>query len=247
MAESERDVIRVRAKIPRKPQVSGFRQWVSDQLRRDRADAPEGTAAFPFQFRDGIDVVEVRASQGGLLGKVDDVTDSLATEFPWSRDRIAMWLVCGAPVPPIVHAKVEFSDVRRTVVFPVKGGSRDPLMTDTTSRLTLTVDPALSAREVGAIFTEARARLLGGLDGSARLRLPEERAMALARFALEQPETSSDAPWSRWLAEWNDLHPEDPKDRYEGARASEVFRRAVRTALNRLTRVGWLADETEDE
>ena len=67
--------------------------------------------------------------------------------------------------------------------------------------------------------------------------------MALVRFALEQPEGVDDAPWPRWMAEWNELHPDE---RYEGLRAREKFRRAVRSALERLTRVGWLADDVKD-
>ena len=203
MANGDGAVLAVRQEIEHRPTPPGFARWVKRQLAADREAARVGTPSFAFSYLDGLEVVEVEAPVGGLLNQVDDVVHELASELPWRRERIAQWVVCGAPVPPVVHVRVDLSGVipvNREVWAHIDASFRPLFLTDTLSRVNLTVDPALSPAEMAAVWSQVRARLIG--DDAERIRPPEARALALAKFALQQTESLSEAPWGRWLNEW---------------------------------------------
>lgn len=181
-----------------------------------------------------------------MLAEVGRVVDDLIQHLPWNRAKVACWLVAGSPAPPVVHAAIQFNiypiapDLYRMWADMSDSGIKQvPFLTDTMSRVTLRVDPAMSAVEVAAIFAETRSRLLLQKQ---RLRPLEPRAAALVGFVLDQPEPIDEGtPWERWRVAWNAQVQENW--RYESARPKQNFVRAVKSALSRLTYVGWLADE----
>jgi len=71
------------------------------------------------------------------------------------------------------------------------------------SRITLTIDPATSPREVAAVYTKHRRALLGP-----RYRPLSEKHLALLAFGAEERATVPPAKWKAIFAKWNSEHPE---------------------------------------
>lgn len=191
-----------------------------------------------------------------LLGEIAQVVERLTGKYPWRADRATRWLVVGGPPPMVVNAtigyKIDGISSFDTMAVSFVGGtdagrrrfveSMQP-PTDTRTRITLTVDPAITPKEVARLYSAARAPIAPTRVRAIGARLSkDEKALALAGFILDQSEDWEDPSrdtWNAWLTRWNE-GPGRTLGSYEKAGTGpDRFRRAARDALRRLRYVGW--------
>jgi|GEM_PF-2831363 len=266
MAGEEHRVQSVREEIGVPPAPDHLDKW-TDELRCEAWEV-DGCEALPAAEQAALRTgrrARPFPGPGGSFPVPDDswaayiaeTVDQLTSDFPWRGERALAWLVCGQPVPPVVNATVSHrtdgrspfdvgidyrvgsrpatADERRRAIE----ASRDP--TDTRWRITLTVDPAIGPAEVARLYGVSRAAIAPGRQ---RVRLPATRQLALASFALDQPEEipakeEGGDIWDTWLARWN-RGPGRRHWKYDrGTPARWNFRRDVRAAVDSLRYTGW--------
>ena len=116
---------------------------------------------------------EVSVPRSSVLGVVATASKRLAEQYPWSLRAATKWLVCGEPVPATVNATVSF---RPDSGFNPFGHE---MITDTRTRLVLTVDPVVTPAEVTRLYAAARATI-----APPRVRPMRAKSLALAQFHL---------------------------------------------------------------
>ena len=116
---------------------------------------------------------------GGVLERLKQTADYLANRFSWAESQaVGFLLTDGVPLVDLIRRR---TSIRR----PYRG----------LSRVTLTLDPTLTPREVSNEYREARRGLVGG-----RYRSPGEKHLRLAIFHAQQTKTKR---WKERMAAWN--------------------------------------------
>jgi hypothetical protein len=148
----------------------------------------------------------VLTTVGGVLEKLRGVSEHLVKRYGWRDAQATLFILTG-------HIPVVF-DIRATEQL------RDPL--SVTTRITLTIDPTLTPREVAKHYAYVRQKVLGK-----RHRPLSEKHIRLAMFSAMRPEEET---WAERMAAWNK---EYPKWRYTFEQVSN-FRRDCLQAQRRL-------------
>jgi hypothetical protein len=176
-------------------------------------------------YRDSRAIRVVSVPPGSLLGEVAKVAATLSDHYRWNLWDATCWVVAGGD-PPIPW------------VFRWKPELRRGAAGDTTTRLVIEVDPTLTPAEVTAAYGRARSAIFRG----ARLRPLDEKAQALVQFALDHGSGDGEPPWEDWRRLWNAGFG-GPTGTYSGEDhgpgSKWRFRRDLRSAWRRFTRVGW--------
>ena len=147
----------------------------------------------------------VKTTVGGVLEKLRQVSGYLAKQYGWQDAQATLFVLTGnIPAVSAIRAKIQFRP------FPV------------TTRITLTVDPTLTPREVAKHYGNVRQKVL-----RKRYRSLTEKHIGLAMFSATRPEEET---WAERMAAWNK---EYPKWRYMFEQVSN-FRRDCLQAQRRL-------------
>jgi hypothetical protein len=121
---------------------------------------------------------KIGTAEGGTLDKLRQLSETLAQRSSWDRAQATQFVLTGQiPVLEPIRARSEWKSQ-----FNVSG------------RITLTLDPALSADEVAAYYRKIRRRKYNG---------PGEKHMTMALFAATVEGCNT---WKDKLIKWNDLY-----------------------------------------
>lgn len=180
-----------------------------------RADADPGVRSFREEVLGDArltldDVADWLATNAGTaaLGRLRGLAAELAGTYPWTPDRALAYVLTGlAPRVDPVRIRIE-------------GGH--PIGAST--RIVMEIDPAIEPGEVARRYERTRRQMV-----PARLRQPDERALALALHAAEHPDADPGAS----LQAWNRAH---PSMAYADARR---FERELALARRRLLDPPW--------
>jgi hypothetical protein len=126
-------------------------------------------------------VASVPVRAGGTLHLLHGLAIALANRFHWNEAEAVMFVLTDE-VPPVVPAKYQ------------PHWSNIPCL----SRITLTVDPALSPRQVEALYRSVRGQMLDG-----RYRNLSRKHALLAGFTA----TLGELKLSEQMRKWNAQHP----------------------------------------
>jgi hypothetical protein len=210
------------------------------------------TVAFPYPMDEGGMIVPSNSAAARVAGHIQQ----LVHDFRWHPYHAARWLISAEePIPPVTAATVSYSldgiSFLGDAVYVNTDGRQESEIdrkamverfrpfTDTRTRITLEVDPAVSPAELGRIYAKARAAIAPD-----RVRPLTDKALALATFLLDQEENASSAPgstWDGWISKWNS-GPGKKHGGYSRIGASRHnFRRDAKAALQRLRYSGWHA------
>ncbi|MDI7245864.1 MAG: hypothetical protein QME92_00080 [Bacillota bacterium] len=154
-------------------------------------------------------VERVAVARDGPLGQLKRVADALLRRFPlWQEAQAVAFVLCDA-IPMLPKAR---GTLRVSSVAP--------------SRITLELDPRLSAREAAGFYAQLRKEALKGPD-----RPMTEKHLRLAVFLAEHP----DMAWEALKGQWNRAY---PAWAYSDRR---YFARDAKAAWERVTGRGWTA------
>ena len=120
----------------------------------------------------------------GVLGGLRQLSEHLAKRYGWQNAQATLFTLTGQI--PVVSA------LRVTTQL------RSPL--PVTTRITLTIDPTLTPREVAKHYGNVRQKVLGK-----RHRALTEKHIGLAMFSATRPEEET---WAERMAAWNKEYPE---------------------------------------
>lgn len=135
---------------------------------------------------------EVSTVEGAVLDRLRQLSESLAGLYGWDRASVTNFVLTGdIPLVPSIESRASMR------VFPYR----------TLTRISLTIDPALSPREVADHYRRVRGRILEG-----RHRELSDKHMCLATFAAGRP---AGEKWRERMAAWNKEHPEHPDWKYK--------------------------------
>lgn len=127
---------------------------------------------------------EVPTAEGGVLGRLRQLSEALARHYGWDAALATNFVLTGeAPLVPSVEIRRSYPSNFRTL-----------------ARISLTVDPALSPREVADHYRRVRAEIVGG-----RHRELTEKHMRLATFAAARTGESLHkrmGAWNRKYPRW---------------------------------------------
>ncbi|MGH2692426.1 MAG: hypothetical protein ACRDHM_07965 [Actinomycetota bacterium] len=143
---------------------------------------------------------------GGTLHQLKELSERLSRAYPWSEAQGCVFVLTGAT--PVV------ARVRCTLIHS------DP---SSTSRISLSVDPTVTPKELAERYGSIRTRFLGG-----RYRSPSPKHLRLAALAGTRGEAE---PWADALAAWNKGC--ESSERYPRAKL-RTFARDCRTAVARV-------------
>lgn len=146
----------------------------------------------------------------GALEELRVLSESLAGAYQWQTAQAAVFVLTGG-VPTVSRLKATRQLRSGPAAF---------------SRITLTVDPATTPREVAAVYAKHRQALLGP-----RYRPLSEKHLALLAFGAE--ERANGAPWKAIFAKWNTAHEERSTWKYTSA---HLLARDWRVARERVLR-----------
>lgn len=119
----------------------------------------------------------------GTLDQLKTASQWLANRYGWHESQASVFVLTG--ITPLITLMV---------IAPHLKGSYSA-----TSRITLTVDPALSPKRVAEAYRNIRDKMLGQ-----RHRSLSQKHTQLALFAAERPE---DETWKEWMKLWNRKYP----------------------------------------
>ncbi|MCL5883514.1 MAG: hypothetical protein M1539_06005 [Actinobacteria bacterium] len=127
--------------------------------------------------------------KGRSYDKLCSISQRLGKIYRWSEYEAAVFVLCGNITPNVLF-------------YEYKTSLNDPV---SASRITLTLDPALTDKEVAAIYRQERRKILKtDRQGKARFRLQSEKHLRLAIFEAEQPE---ELTYRQKMKAWNDQFP----------------------------------------
>jgi hypothetical protein len=161
-----------------------------------------------YAERDGGTEINIAVAHGGILDGLRRVSEGLASRFGWQEGLATIFVLTGR-VPLL-------SKLRVTVRY------RSPI--SAASRVTLTVDPGCSPKQVGEAYQKARKELVGP-----RHRELSEKHIVLAQFGARR---KKDETLAQSMEEWNERY---PTWRY---RTVTNFGRDVKKAQQRLMQPG---------
>ncbi len=125
---------------------------------------------------------EVPTAEGGVLERLRQLSEALARQYGWDGALATNFVLAGeVPLVPSVEIRGSYPSNFRTL-----------------ARISLTVDPALSPREVADHYSRIRREIVG-----ARHRELTEKHMRLAIFAAERPGESL----LKGMTAWNKKYP----------------------------------------
>jgi hypothetical protein len=222
------------------PDATGLAGWIGDRhfsaLDVERGDNDAARTALERIRSAGEQLVTITylhkeqptrllVPAATLLGQIAINSERLADEYRWNSWDATRWLICGGtpPVPWVVRWR---SEIRYSFTANFDA-------TDTTTRLTLEIDPTLTPAEVAVAYSHARSAIFP----RDRLRSLDRKALALAAFYLKQQENPP--TWEAWRKRWN-AGPGRKHGIYRGDGGGPWnFPRDVRSAYERLVKVGW--------
>lgn len=155
-------------------------------------------------------VRRVAVCRGGVLDRLRMISEDLAADYGWWPAAGTVFVLTGTP--PLIDT---------TTVQPVL--KRIPAL----SRIALTIDPALSPREVSSIYRRLRKELVG-----IRYRSLSEKHGTLVVFVMSRPKKET---YARQMEAWNKKY---PKWEYKH---TTNFGRDVQIAKQRLLNPGQLS------
>ena len=145
-----------------------------------------------------------------MLDRLREISERLANFYGWDEAQATVFVLTGiTPLHRAMRAEARFSDP-----LPAR------------SRITLTIDPKVTPREIADYYRAIRRDLFGGR----RLRRLSAKHARLAVFAAQQPDDSTPAAqrarWNQECRAWK-----RPKWRYQ---ETTRFKRDCQQALDRL-------------
>ena len=143
---------------------------------------------------------------GGMLHQLKELSERLSRAYLWSEAQACVFVLTGA-IPVVAR-------VRCTLIHS------NP---SSTSRISLSVDPTVTPKELADRYRSIRRRFLGG-----RYRSPSTKHIRLAAFAGTR---CGAEPWADTLAAWNKDC--EPPERYSRDKL-RTFARDCRTAVARV-------------
>jgi hypothetical protein len=154
--------------------------WVKSQATEDGEPTPGPRGGF---LEYGVPDDNWRrlqpVAERGVLGSLRALAARLAKHYRWQEAQAVLFVLTDM-IPRVSPLHVEMN---WTCPF------------EAMSRITLTVDPALSPREVVDAYRKVRARFLGP-----RYRALSEKHVALALFAARKPDGTT---WREAMLSWN--------------------------------------------
>jgi hypothetical protein len=195
-----------RIKMAGRPKRRDLDRWLIDH----REKPPEPVPARP------------RGTLYPLHMSLDSWCRMCESKFGWEKAQTMAWIVCKGRPPETALATASYQMRREE-------------QTDTTSRVVLALDPALTPSEVAEAYIHARRQIVE--PSRQRVRPMSVKALRLAEFALQQPEDIEAALWARWIRKWSKRYPAwscgDEKTERDN------FKRAMRSAYTALVEAGW--------
>lgn len=156
----------------------------------------------------------VPVAKDGKLNALRVISEYLAYKYRWTEAQATVFVL--TDVPPLVTTHESSST------------HGEPL--SVTSRITLTLDPVLTDKEVAAIYRRARQRMLKkDKKGKVRFRVLGDKAHSLAIFEAKRPEGKT---YKEKMKSWNkEVSKEHPEWKYE---QESIFGRDCKKATQRL-------------
>lgn len=197
-------------------------RYTYDRRFRDRLAGPAQMAWTEHRLAYGVpsDHYErtVPTHAGGALESLRRLSARLSEAFRWGEAQATVFVL--TDVAPIVE--------------PITAETKGSYPISAASRVILSIDPALSPREVADYYRLIRRSAFGGM----RHRPQTEKHIQLALFSALRPKGET---WAEQMAAWNAEHPE--------WRYAEVtnFHRDCTTAQRRLLRPNWGQGAGDDE
>lgn len=175
------------------------RRWSGSGPRPDL-----NLASFDGRWREQ----HVPVYRGSLLDEVRELAGWLAREYDWLEPQATWFVLTGSVVPRL--------PLRVAVDGKLGYGH-------TSCRVTLDVEPWISAETVLRAYRDVQRRVLPGDN-----RPVGERSLALARFVAEQERDGERRTWRELRTRWNDAHPDllyddDRRFRRDVVRAHQIL------------------------
>lgn len=156
-------------------------------------------------------VLRKPARPGGKLEMLANLSKDLAERYGWEDYQATVFILAGI-TPQISTYKVEFECQSNLA---------------SANRIKLTLDPALTDKEVAAIYRQTRRKVLKqDKQGKARFRQLSEKHLRLAIFDAQQPE---EVTYRKKMKAWNEQCPKKWKYTQESN-----FGRDCKKAIQRL-------------
>jgi hypothetical protein len=163
-------------------------QWQQEMATLDSHDTegdPLPILVFAHWPPDGKGVSKLRVAPGGVLDRLRQVAEHLATTYHWELAVAAVFVL--VPIVPVI----------KTLTVQVNPRQDIPALT----RVTMTIDPALTPTEVADAYRKVRRQVVAKFP-----REIDEQFLWLAVFVTGRPagETYSDqmAVWNEWFPQW---------------------------------------------
>lgn len=152
-----------------------------------------------------------KTQNSNTLNRLKKLSKELAKEYQWTEVTASIFLLTDA-TPEVL-------------LYKAKSTYRKPLFT--ASRITLTLDPALTDQEVAAIYRKERQKMLKrDRRGKARFYTQSEKHLQLALFEATQPEGKT---YRMKMNDWNKKFPKKWRYKHESH-----FGRDSKKAVQRL-------------
>jgi hypothetical protein len=182
--------------------------WVKHQATEDGKPTPGPRGGFlEYGLPDDNWCRRQPVAEQGVLGSLRALAARLAGLYRWQPAQATLFVLTDMiPFVSPLWAEMDWH-----------------LPFEAMSRITLTVDPALSPREVADAYRKIRARFLGP-----RYRALSEKHVALALFAARKP---AGVTWREAMLSWNKANKADKKRVYS---QETNFARDCTQALRRL-------------
>lgn len=175
-------------------QIEEVERWIKSQLKKDMKETGGKEKA------EGGKILSyngplLKAVKGGALNKLQSISEYLAETYHWSETHATYFVL--TDIAPLVHL-YDVEHVFHHTIFSA-------------SRINLTLDPALTDKEVAAIYRKARQEMLKkDKQGKARFRLQSEKHLRLAIFEAEQPDELTYRVkmrhWNKQFPKWKYKH-----------------------------------------
>ncbi len=164
--------------------------WIKSQNKKEDKKGATRGGLLEYGIPDNEWLQVCPTAKGGDLDYLRKISESLADTYKWSKAQATVFVLTDiAPEIPLYKAEWELN-------FGFKA----------LSRINLTLDPALTDKEVSEIYRRTRQeQLKKDKKGKVRFRILSDKAYSLAIFEAEQPEENT---YAEKMRAWNKLRPE---------------------------------------
>lgn len=172
---------------------SWINRQVKEEANRQEQSSRDVKYAVPNPLSKGSWDVHQTVALGNTLNWLATIMEDLSGEYTWTEARATVFVLTG--ITPPVHNCI----IRHT--------GRSSL--SSANRIELSLDPALTDKEVAAIYRQARRRILKqDKQGKARFRQLSEKHLRLAIFNAEQEGTflKKMYAWNKCFPKWKYEH-----------------------------------------